>query len=433
MLAGKVPDTDRIHLENMQAIFDRRKASYDKLLIQTALVKEADKWNNVFTKLIPLAKECQVEEKALNYEGFLVASIIADPNEFCSVLDQLVNRGTLQIRGCPEVQFEGSCYDKKGNYVPSYDDVFGLGWSANFWNFSPATGFQGRPPRDPLLAVNKPSFPDGSAAIRSVIGYDLVHREGYLGCVLVLLPNYRAKIMGLKIGPKETTIEVSTKDASKLDIIGKLYCESRKETLTKDVPFPEERQVIRTSFTPQSLYFYLLHHEDGELIDQREVALWWLGRPQSRDVTIEIAGEDVRQLVARGENDKVEYKRQIGKERELDEFIETVVAFANSSGGVILVGVDDNGKIIGVEEENLADRVNKVLRSHCDPPVITEISTNVVDDKNVFVIQVREGGNKPYVLRDRGVYIRVGATDRLITTRTELDEFYEQRARQPIK
>jgi uncharacterized protein YuzE len=239
--------------------------------------------------------------------------------------------------------------------------------------------------------------------------------------------------MGLRIGSKETTIEVATKDASKLDIIGKLYCESGKETLTKDVPFPEERQVIRTGFTPQSLYFYLLHHEDGELIDQREVALWWLGRPQSRDVTIEIAGEDVRQLVARGENDKVEYKRQIGKERELDEFIETVVAFANSSGGVILVGVDDNGKIISVEEENLADRVNKVLRSHCDPPIITEISTSVVDDKNVLVVQVREGGNKPYVLRDKGVYIRAGATDRLITTRAELDEFYEQRARQPIR
>lgn len=171
MLDGKVTEMDQMHLENIQVIFERRKASYDKLLIQTAIVKEADKWKNVFTKLIPLAKEYQVE-KTLNYEGFLVASIIAEPNEFCSVLEQLVTHGKLRIRGCPEVQFEGSCYDKKGNYVPSYDEEFGLGWSANFWNFYSATDSRGRPPRNILLAVNKPSFPDGSAAIRSVIGYD---------------------------------------------------------------------------------------------------------------------------------------------------------------------------------------------------------------------------------------------------------------------
>jgi hypothetical protein len=432
VLSGKVPEIDQIHLEDMQAIFSRRKSSYHKLLIQTALVKEREtqKWKNIFTKITPLAKENLVEEKTLDYEGFLVASIIMEANEFYSIVDHLITHGKLRFRGCPEVQFEGTCSGKRGNYIQSSYELFGIGWPANIWNFSPTNDFQGRPQNEPLLEINKPSFPDGLAAIKSVIGYDLVNRDGYLGCVLILLPNYRARIMSLKIGSKETTIEVAAKDASKLDLIGKLYCESGKEILTKDIFFNEERQVIKTGFKPESLYFYLLHREDGELIDQRSVSLWWLSRPLSNDVTIEIAGEDVRQMIARGENDKVEFKRQIGKEPYLDEFIETVVAFANSSGGAILIGVDDNGKINGVEEENLADRIDKVLRSHCDPPIPTEISTSVLDGENVLVVQVREGGNKPYVLRDKGVYVRSGATDRLITTRAELDEFYEQRARQ---
>lgn len=426
MLHGRVPETDQMQMNDILAIFKRREASYDKLLIQTALVKEEDKWKNVFTKLVPLSKEYVVEDKVLDYQGFLVANVKANASDFCTIVEQLVMHGRLQIKGCPEVLFEGIFSGRKGNYIPSYDDVFELEWPANFYNFSPETNCVGRFPRDPLLAVEKPSFPDGSTAIKSIIGIDLIRREGYAGHILVLLPNYRAKIIELRIGSEESTIEILPKEVTKQEIIGKLYCEREKETVIKDVLFSEERQVVHTGFTPHSFYFYLLHREDSELIDQREVSLWWLGRPLPKDVTIEIAGEDIRQLITRGENDKVEFKKQIGKERELNEFIESVVAFANSSGGVILVGIDDNANIVGIEEENAPDRVTKVLRSHCDPPMQPEMSISILDNRKVLVIQVKEGSNKPYIFRDKGIYVRAGATDRLITTRAELDEFYRK-------
>jgi hypothetical protein len=426
MLDGNVPENDRIKLQNIQTLFKRRIASYDKLFIQTALAKETNKWKNVFTRIVPLSKETPVEEKTFNYEGFLVANITANINNFCPLLDRLVTQGILQTPGCPEVQFEGSCNERKGNFVPSNNDWLGLEWPLNFWSFTPANNFQGRAPWEPLLVIDKPSFPNGLAVIRNVFGYDLNNHQNYFGCILVQLPDYRAKIVELKIGSRQTTIEVCVKDGLKLDIIGKLYYESEKGTMTKDVLFPELRQIIEIGAIPQSLYFYLLHHLDGELIDQREMGLWWPGSTQSKGVTVEIAAEDIRQLVGRGENDKVEFKRQIGKDR-VHEFMETVVAFANGSGGVILVGIDDNGNVVGVEEEKLAERVKDLLRSYCDPPINTEISKTSVDDKSVVIIQVKEGDNKPYLLRDKGIYVRAGATDRLINTRAELDEFYEQR------
>lgn len=427
MLHGKVPEIDQMQMSNMLAIFKRREKSYDKLLIQTALVKEDDKWKNVFTKLVPLSKERAVENKVLDYEGFLVASIKANASDFGTIVEQLVKHGRLQIKGCPEVLFEGNFSDRKGNYIPSYDGVFELGWPANFYNFSPASDFAGRFPRDPLLAVDKPSFPDGSTAIKNTIGIDLVNREGWIDHILILLPNYRAKIVGLKIGSKDLTIEVLTNEVTKENVVGKLYCERGKEHIVKDVLFTEEREIVRTGFTPQSVYFYLLGKQDGEVIDQREVSFWWLGRPLPADVTIEIAGEDVRRLIMQGEGDKVEFKVRIGQERELDEFVESIVAFANGSGGVILVGVDNNANIIGITEENAYDRVTKILRSHCDPPIQPEMSMRSLDEKDILIIEVKEGGNKPYVFRDRGVYVRVGATDR-IATRAELDEFYQARS-----
>ncbi|GAH71466.1 unnamed protein product, partial [marine sediment metagenome] len=156
MLHGEVPETDQKLLNEILAIFKRREASYNKLLIQTSLVKEDDKWKNVFTKLVPLSKEYAIEDKVLNYEGFLVASIKADASNFCTIVERLVRGGRLQIKGCPEVLFEGNFPNREGNYMTSGDDVFELGWPANFYDFSPAHGFNGRPPHDPLLAVEKP-------------------------------------------------------------------------------------------------------------------------------------------------------------------------------------------------------------------------------------------------------------------------------------
>lgn len=425
MLHGKVPETDHMAMNEMLAIFRRREVSYDKLLIQTALVKEDDKWKNVFTKLVPLSKEHAVEDKVLDYEGFVVASIKANAGDFCTIVEQLIMHGRLQIEGCPEVLFEGNFSDWQRKYIPSYDDVFELGWSANFYNFSPATGFVGRFPRDPLLAVEKPSFPDGSTAIKNIIGIDLVYRDAWVGHILILLPNYRAKIAGLRIASKDLFIEILTNEITKENVVGKLYCERGKDSIVKDVLFTEERQVVHTGFTPQSLYLYLLSKQDGEEIDRREVSFWWLGGPLPKDVTIEIAGEDIRQLITQGENDKVEFKIQVGKEGELDEFIESVVAFANSSGGVILVGVDNDGNIVGIQKEDTPDRVTKILRSNCYPPIQPEMSISILDDKKVLVVRVKEGSNKPYVFTDKGVYVRVSDKDR-IATRAELDEFYRK-------
>ena len=48
------------------------------------------------------------------------------------------------------------------------------------------------------------------------------------------------------------------------------------------------------------------------------------------------------------------------------------------------------------------------------------------DEKEVILLQIEEGKDKPYTIRDKEPYIRAGATDRIVT-RYELDEFYTQK------
>jgi ATP-dependent DNA helicase RecG len=55
------------------------------------------------------------------------------------------------------------------------------------------------------------------------------------------------------------------------------------------------------------------------------------------------SGTNMQKLIQAGESDKIEFKLSFN-----DEVIETVVAFSNTSGGSVFIGIDDNGKFVGV-------------------------------------------------------------------------------------
>ena len=123
---------------------------------------------------------------------------------------------------------------------------------------------------------------------------------------------------------------------------------------------------------------------------------------------------DLDILVADGEGSMLEYKEGLssGFSREL-------VAFANSAGGRILVGVRDDGTIVGVRDTNdLRARIQDMARN-CDPPV--KVLVESVGD--VVVVTIRESENKPVQCRD-GFFWRQGATSQKLT-RDELREFFQ--------
>lgn len=422
LLNGKIPPQD-IEIKNeIMTTFKRRKKSYSSALVQTALVRQNETWKNALTKLVLLPKEEKVSETILDYGNFSIRTTSVNVNDFISIVDKLVTKGKLVIKSCPEVLMEGAFDRGDKRYLPSNEEVFGLGWPADFYNFYPKTSFGGRIPSEPLLTAKNPFFPDGSTAIQKLIGLDIARYSQYQSRVLIFLPNYKVRIDEFRIGSQQLTVKILPKGIEKKNIVGKLYCEGDGIVLQKDVLFDEECKVIPTGFIPDHIYMYLLSKETSERLDFRRIYLRWPALPKG--VIMEITGEDIRQLIKQGENERVEFKREIG--REINEFVETAVAFSNRKGGTILVGIDDKANVVGIIEEDLEDRVVKILRSHCEPPVEPEMRISPLDDKNILVVQIKEGDNKPYTFRDRGVYVRAGATDR-IATRDELDEFYSQK------
>ena len=93
-----------------------------------------------------------------------------------------------------------------------------------------------------------------------------------------------------------------------------------------------------------------------------------------------------------------------------------IVAFANSNGGTVYVGVGDDGTVLGVEDaDGCALQVSNMVRDAVRPDVTMFVSYETLncDGKAVVAVKVQRGTNRPYYmakkgLRPEGVYVRQG-------------------------
>ncbi len=115
-----------------------------------------------------------------------------------------------------------------------------------------------------------------------------------------------------------------------------------------------------------------------------------------------------------GEDSTIEFKRELPHRESLAE---EIAAFANANGGVILIGVDDDGEIIGMDRQDL-DRIERtvveVCRDNIDPMVHILTEKLRIDDKNLLKIEVPRS---LFVHESSGRYfIRQGSSKSRMTT-----------------
>src|SRR5437762_13920518 len=121
---------------------------------------------------------------------------------------------------------------------------------------------------------------------------------------------------------------------------------------------------------------------------------------------------DLNDLIESGENQYVEFKRTFS---EPEKIAKEMIAFANSKGGKILFGVDDNKYVYGVEsEKGEIELIDMAAKFYCCPEVKFKTEIIHIFRKDVIVIEIPESRNKPHRLIENGkddddlykVYIR---------------------------
>ena len=127
-----------------------------------------------------------------------------------------------------------------------------------------------------------------------------------------------------------------------------------------------------------------------------------------------MTSDDLRILIQEGEGTTLEFKESISS-----SFARELVALANTIGGKILLGVRDDGTVIGVHDSNtLRARIQDIARN-CDPPV--KVLAEPVG--GVFAVHVRESDAKPVQCSD-GFFWRQGAVTQKLS-RDEIRDFFQ--------
>ena len=131
----------------------------------------------------------------------------------------------------------------------------------------------------------------------------------------------------------------------------------------------------------------------------------------------------IQSLIDQGENSSVEFKSSAVRPESLAR---EIVAFSNSSGGTILIGVDDDGQVTGIKDrENIEEWVTNVVRNNIIPATNPKIYSVQHKEQAVIVVDVTRGQDKPYQTIDGKFWIRVGSTNRM-ATKEELSRLFQQ-------
>jgi ATP-dependent DNA helicase RecG len=137
---------------------------------------------------------------------------------------------------------------------------------------------------------------------------------------------------------------------------------------------------------------------------------------------MQITQNTLQQLISQGENSQVEFKSAAVRPEAVAR---EITAFANYQGGILLIGVEDDGTISGVSKPNLEEWLANITRHNIIPALNLQTEAIEMQGKTVFAVKIPKGVDKPYQTIDGKYWIRVGSTNRT-ATKEELSRLFQQ-------
>ena len=130
-------------------------------------------------------------------------------------------------------------------------------------------------------------------------------------------------------------------------------------------------------------------------------------------------------ILARGEDGKHQFKSNF---TNIDSLASEMVAFSNSGGGQVFIGINDNGTPIGLTREDIG-RLNQMVSNAASQsvrPPINPITENVqLSEGLVIVLTVLDGIRKPYMDNNGSIWTKSGADKRKVTAQEEMQRMFQ--------
>lgn len=145
----------------------------------------------------------------------------------------------------------------------------------------------------------------------------------------------------------------------------------------------------------------------------------------------------IADLIAHGEGPTVDFKRDLSSP---DKVLKDIVAFANTAGGTVIIGVDDDRTVVGIADPlKTEETLTNLISSQIDPQLLPDLYVSTVDDKELLVVDISHHP-APFWLRrlgsrkltaETGTFVRLGSTSRAASPEI-LAELRRQAAGKPF-
>ncbi len=140
----------------------------------------------------------------------------------------------------------------------------------------------------------------------------------------------------------------------------------------------------------------------------------------------------IAELISEGESQTLDFKFEISNAQKIAK---TLVAFANSKGGILLVGVKDNGKIAGIRTDEEVFMIESAANIFSRPKIKYEVKSWNINGKQVLEIKINEGKLKPYYAKNYDnrwkSYIRVN--DQNFLANRVLNRYWKEKNNRKVK
>lgn len=367
------------------------------------------------------ADEIDGSDITYDYENVVLVKRHLDVAEFL----QMTSSKKIALDGIPVI-------DLNDGFQEGWDQICSKSHEMSFYNEWPTMSFryfgnnqgQSNYVYDTLVKIGLPTYPDMYDAAQSFLGLD--KRPDFYSNpgVQILIPDYRARINMLEIEDNNIKISIEKRELEYDKLAIKLFCKGHSEDfVSSDIELDKNGVMsIDLSFIPDQINAYLMDKKNEDIIDYRSYGPY--ARGTSEGIIVRTSQESLDAFITNGEKQNVEFKKELS-----NEFLETIVSFANTNDGVILLGVDNRKKVVGFFEDfdKTEKKIRGMISGKCEPSNIeTIIEHKESEGMPIVIVRVKEGSEKPYILKEKGPYIRIDERD-LVMSRLDLDRIYQQK------
>ena len=416
--------TSDSRIQKLHDLINQFSNQYGMACIKCAIIK-SDKLYLYLADITILHKnDTPVKEEIQEYDDIILAVIPITLDEL-NLLVKNLESGQIDLKSLGVINAENTL-DDRHDFVPSCTHYNGYyyDWPCCCLRASLTNQKSFPEMNNPMVKIGLPSYPSGFEACHAFFQHKNASTQYNPVCINFLIPDYRARINNLKIDGKSISVSVDSKEQTINDLIVKISCKKRDSGYkhSKDLRFGYDALEFSTDVIPDEVFSYLLDSADGKIMDSKIFGPY----SQSDCITVTTSSDSLNAMIIKGENEHTEFKYDLDKNG--NEFLESVVSFANTDGGNILLGINDEGRIVGFfkDYDETEKRINGLINGKCEPDIPIKIESVDLDGKPVIVVRVEEGDDKPYILVGKSAYKRVGANDRVFT-RHDFDEIIKKK------